>query len=367
MFCTGCGTTLYEDDIFCSVCGKKRLPRPGPAALQAGNKPPQAAAPFRQPPGHAPQNSPPQRRGPGFYGEHGTAPPTQQNHMPNATGPRPYDARHAGHPGFSADHNAMPPGHKNHAKSPGFPPPRKRQQSGRLQTVIAIICIILLVLSIGVIGFSFLRNHQMGAVDNPGISLGNGEDDTNGNHYPSYTPTPPPANGGDDGPVPSARFPFPGIISRDTNNTADITFLQNTLNSIRRYYTSVRPIEGAASTFDGATRGAVIDFQVRAGLTPTGIVDETTWYSLIAVFENPPDTRDAPFTPTVDVGYVTLVNLHLREGPSMSAYSLGVKPEGTRVWVVSYIPVSRWFYVTVGDDLVGYMKAEFLLMEGILP
>jgi len=198
--------------------------------------------------------------------------------------------------------------------------------------------------------------------DDTNVPTENGTDDSNQSDTPAYTPPPDPEADS----TGSLRFPFPGILSRYTTNTADISFLQNTLNTIRSYYTSVRPIDVASGNFDGATRGAVIDFQQRAGLTPTGIVDEATWYSLIAVFENPPETPDPPFTPPVNTGYVTLVNLHLREGPSQSAYSLGIKPEGTPVHVVSYIPGSRWFFVTISEYVVGYMKAEFLLLEGIL-
>ena len=287
-----------------------------------------------------------------------------------------------------------------------------------MQAVIAVICIVLITLCVGVVGFSVLRNVQTGAADTPpprqadgNIGVGgtddtggtNGSGDANGtggtndpeessspsngdtaNTNEQYPPADEPGQtspGADDNntddtvsgpdadpePPRSQRFPFPGIISRHTTNTADIAFLQNTLTAIRNYYTSIRPIDVAFGSFDGATRGAVIDFQVRAALPPTGIVDEDTWYAIIHVFENPPAMPDPPFIPTVDVGYVTLVNLHLRESPSTAAESLGIKPEGTVVRVVSYIPGDRWFFVTTADDVVGYMKAEFLLMEGILP
>jgi len=183
---------------------------------------------------------------------------------------------------------------------------------------------------------------------------------------PTQEPDPPPADL-PYGVVRSERFPFPGnTITRYSTNAADIMFLQNTLNMIRRNYTSIRSIDTATGSFGGVTRGAVVDFQLREGLPTTGNVDEITWYRIVYVLENPPDEPDPPFTPPVDVGYRTLVNLHLRDGPYADAYSLGIKPVGTLVWVMSYIPADRWFFVTLEDGLAGYMKVEFLIKDGLL-
>jgi len=165
----------------------------------------------------------------------------------------------------------------------------------------------------------------------------------------------------------SERFPFPGEISGRSGSIADILFLQNTLNTVRTYYTSVRPIVSANGTFGGDTQGAVIDFQQRTQIRVTGIVDETTWYRIMDVFENPPPEPDPPFTPETNTEYITLVNLHLRDTPSQQGYSLGVIPEGTIVWVMDYIYQDRWFYVTTLDGEAGFMKAEFLLIDGAMP
>ena len=320
MFCTQCGNPLYEDDAFCADCGKKITPRASkPEASEASHATPAGPA-FR-------------RR---------VAAPLA-NDMPNYDQPMRR---------LSTEYD-MPVAH------------RRQSSISRLQTIIAVICIAMLVVSLGIIGFSFLRNVQTGAAETPSSPTA---DETAGTGEGPYEPDQaPPETGDEPGQLGSARFPFPGTLSRYSANTADISFLQNTLNTIRNHYTSVRPIEVVGGIFDGATRGAVIDFQVRAGLTPTGVVDETTWYGIIAIFENPPETPDPPFIPTVGTNYITLVNLHLREAPSSLAYSLGIMPEGTSVWVVSYIPGDRWFFVTTQEDEVGYMKAEFLLMEGILP
>ena len=366
MFCTGCGSHVYEDEAFCADCGRKVIPRdsrPPQHPTQDMLRPtPQTTTPFRRP---AP--GPPVHRRPGPAPlPHRSSPQPPVSHIhdyPVAT-PQPPTGYMHGHP----VPNPHPPTH--YMPGPHMKPEheintRQRQSGGRLQTVIAVICIVLIALCIGVVGFSLLRNVETDAIETPTPPPANGAD--NQDHY-TYEPThtPPPTVYDDDIPR-SARFPFPGIISRHTSNTADIVFLQNTLNIVRNHYTSVRPIDTAGGNFDGATRGAVIDFQVRAGLPPTGIVDEDTWYGIIEVFENPPETPDAPFIPQLNTEYVTLVNLHLREAPTQFAYSLGIKPEGTVVTVLNYIPVYRWFFVTTADDIVGYMKAEFLLMKGILP
>jgi len=147
---------------------------------------------------------------------------------------------------------------------------------------------------------------------------------------------------------------------------ADIVFLQNTLNSVRRNYTSIRHIESIGG-FGSATFGAVVDFQLRVGLPTTGIVNEETWYRLMYVFENPPQTPDPAFEPIVNARYFTLVNLNLRSAPSMSGESLAIKPQGASVWVWYYISNDSWFFVETDEGQTGYMKAEFLMREGILP
>jgi len=205
------------------------------------------------------------------------------------------------------------------------------------------------------------ETNNYGNEEEPNIPEDTNEEENNQEGEPNET-TPPEGGAG------SERFPFPGAnITRYTGNAADIMFLQNSLNVIRRQYTSVRRIDTITGSFGGVTQGAVVDFQVRVGLPATGVVDEATWYAIVYALENPPEEADPPFVPPVDVGYITLVNLHLRDGPSLEAYSLGIKPVGTPVWVMSYIAADRWFFVTMEDGLAGYMKVEFLLLDGLLP
>ena len=279
------------------------------------------------------------------------------------------------------------------------PAPPVRPRSNPVQTVVLTVCITLIILAAGagvILVMQNQNNHGTADVshivaetasppaqnaesqeethtdpDQPGTD--NQQDETyennnesqynNENNQDEHTPHEP----ADTGTGRSERFPFPGEISRNYGSTADIVFLQNTLNVVRRNLTSVRPIAVANGTFGGDTRGAVIDFQHRMGMAVTGVVDHATWYRLMYVFENPPAEADPHFTPVVNIEYVTLANLHLREGPSQYAESLGIKPEGTVVWVMEYIAYGRWFHVTTLYGETGYMKVEFLMLETILP
>jgi len=248
------------------------------------------------------------------------------------------------------------------------PPP-----GGNLRkAAIIAACIALVALGVSIGGFFILRSSNNNQGESARLTSGSERIITSPTPEttPEATPEVPPLEddesttqlGG------SERFPFPGTISRySASATADVTFLQTTLNHIRRNFTSIRPIESTTGNFGGATRGAVADFQHRVGLPITGIVDETTWYSIMDVFENPPVTPDGPFVPKVQEGYITLVNLHLRDTPSQDGESLGVIPEGSYVWVVSYISEDSWFFVSTEDGYIGYMKAEFLILDGLLP
>jgi len=189
-----------------------------------------------------------------------------------------------------------------------------------------------------------------------------GEEYPNEQEAPPYEDITPPNNSR------SARFPFPGTMTRyGDSEIADVVFLQNTLNNIRRHYRSIRVIETAGGTFGASTFGAVVDFQLRVGLPPTGVVNADTWYALVEVFENPPSEPDPPFAPETQEWYLTLVNLHLRTEPSTAGESMEVMPQWSRVWVAYYIANDSWFFVQTEEGYTGYMKAEFLIMDGILP
>jgi len=161
--------------------------------------------------------------------------------------------------------------------------------------------------------------------------------------------------------------PFPGsALGVGSENAAAVMILQNTLNHVSRYYTNIRYQESVDGFFGGATQGAVIDFQHRIGMRPTGIVDERTWYAIMDVQANPPAVPDLPFVPTLNANYITLVNLHLRERPTTDSESLGIVSEGTWVFVLDATIDRAWFHVRSYDGQYGFMNAQFLLQEGIM-
>jgi len=229
-----------------------------------------------------------------------------------------------------------------------------------------------------------LRNNQNENGQPPGETYGtpppaqDNDNETDLGDDPYTQPTPPPDNGYQETQPPdevyepepyrSTRFPFPGTMHRYGDHPeADIFFLQNTLNTMRRYFTSIRHIDMTVDGFSAATFGAVVDFQLRMELPPTGIVNEETWYRLMYAFENRPEHYDQPFEPPVEMWYYTLVRLHLRAAPSTQSDSLGIKEQGTAVWVVSYHSNDSWFFVSTEEGYTGYMKAEFLMREGVMP
>ena len=161
-----------------------------------------------------------------------------------------------------------------------------------------------------------------------------------------------------------AAMPFPGSpIGPGSENTDAILFIQNSLNYINRYFSSVRVIESVGGVFGAGTQGAVIDFQRRMGLPATGIVDQITWQHISDVIENPPGLPDPPFFPRLNAYYRTLSNLHLRSGPSTDTESLDIVPEGTFVWAMDFLQDEGWFWVISHDGQHGFMSAQFLVLD----
>ena len=163
-------------------------------------------------------------------------------------------------------------------------------------------------------------------------------------------------------------YPFPGEnISRESDNIPAVRFIQNTLNLLRVNFTSIRIIETATGTYGGQTVGAVIDFQLRVGITPTGIVDEETWYKMVYALNNPPSIPDPPFAPKVDAKYVLLSDVNLRGRPTVESESLGIIPLGAVVYVLGFYPEDNWVRVWYNspEGEIGFMRAEFLLLYDI--
>ncbi len=77
--------------------------------------------------------------------------------------------------------------------------------------------------------------------------------------------------------------PYPGQLIRVGSSGSDVLFVQQRLQTISIYYKSI-PYIVADSIFGNATATAVIAFQNLLGLTPDGIVGNTTWYKLNEVY-----------------------------------------------------------------------------------
>ena len=82
-----------------------------------------------------------------------------------------------------------------------------------------------------------------------------------------------------DAPVASIPESFPGNLSLgDAGNEVEV--LQEELNRIARNYPAIPIIPEANGYFDIATENAVRTFQEIFNLSPTGVVDKSTWYSI---------------------------------------------------------------------------------------
>ena len=363
MFCTICGNTIYQDESFCSKCGKNVMPR------------------AEHPSGPARANPPP-----GGYNQHKEHNRNQgkgdQPRYSNYDLPLPVPTRSAA----GGHHHGKRPHHPERMHPPqavgSYPQHSPQANRGLKKAAVIAICIALFALGVSVGGFFVMRISTQNT-NQPQQPIVGDSTPTPLPERLTPTPTPPPEEDTSETPPPeetedpediedpedvrSARFPFPGNLSRYGGSAeADVAFLQNTLNHMRRHYPSIRLIDAAGGTFGAATFGAVIDFQQRVGLPATGVVDEDTWYTLVELFENPPTQADPPFEPATQEWYVVLVNLHLRTEPSMAGESIEVIPQWSRVWVAYYIQQDSWYFVQTEEGYTGYMKAEFLLLDGIL-
>jgi len=372
MLCTICGNTIYRDETFCSKCGKSVNNESSRPHTSPPPPPPRGAiAPHSIP-------QPPRRRSEPSHLHHDDlyvppphhVRPTPPHYSNPALPPSTY------HQPGSHFH---PPGSTYHEYDISSP----NTNSGLKKVAIVAVCIAMFAIGVSVGALFVMRRDQ--------TSSGHPPENPNINDVVVASPTPFPQRNTPEPTLPpqeeveepqetpqpyepeelddarSARFPFPGNMMRyGGSSEADVAFLQNTLNNIRRHYRSIRLIDTASGTFGAATFGAVVDFQIRVGLQPTGVVDEDTWYALVEVFENPPLEPDPHFTPVTQEWYVTLVRLHLRSEPSMAGESIDLMDQWSSVWVAYYIAQDSWFFVSTEDGYTGYMKAEFLLLDGIL-
>ncbi|MCL2400192.1 MAG: peptidoglycan-binding protein [Defluviitaleaceae bacterium] len=240
---------------------------------------------------------------------------------------------------------------------------------------LAPIAIILLGIGLGIGGF-FLGHSYAGQMypapddstyvpsnsNDSNDQIDSNEDDTlNGNTNPSTS-----ENEENTSAFPTESVEFPGTpIGSGSGDYEAVEFIQTSLNRIRSHFTSIRAIQNTDGVFEAGTRAAVIDFQYRVGLPPTGIVNDITWRRIVETLNYPPSTPDPPFFPRANAYYVTLVNQHLRSGPSTSHDSIKIVDAGTLIWVTEYISGLGWFRVVAPNEEHGFMSAQFLVLDGI--
>lgn len=76
---------------------------------------------------------------------------------------------------------------------------------------------------------------------------------------------------------------FPGDLKYG-DESADVALLQARLNRIAINYPAIPFVELSNGVFSRSTENAVRTFQQVFGLPPTGVVDETTWYRIIFIY-----------------------------------------------------------------------------------
>ena len=96
-------------------------------------------------------------------------------------------------------------------------------------------------------------------------------------------------------PQPGDPDAYPGTPLQMGSRGGNVAKMQNRLNFIGRYYTSV-PAMAEDGIFGSATQRSVQDFQREFGLTVDGIIGEDTWYKILDVYndlqDNPPPQPD---------------------------------------------------------------------------
>lgn len=181
---------------------------------------------------------------------------------------------------------------------------------------------------------------------------------------PVPTPPPPVAVA----PVNPPPFGFPGtVIALNSTDTVSTALLYMALLDISHFY-NIRPLELTGNNVFGYNMlGAVVDFQVREGLPGTGIVDETTWYAIMHAWANPPATPDPVSPRPMNIWHTTLVDIHMRQGPSSDTPSAGLVPQGSFILPTDYVIVDGlWWYLISWGGQNGFISARFLMQEGLM-
>ena len=89
-----------------------------------------------------------------------------------------------------------------------------------------------------------------------------------------------------DVPVGSVKESYPGAPIKLGGTGSNVSTIKTELGSIRKNYPAIPEIKSQNDVFDVETENAVKEFQRIFNLTPNGIVDKGTWYTLKNVYKD---------------------------------------------------------------------------------
>ncbi len=150
-------------------------------------------------------------------------------------------------------------------------------------------------------------------------------------------------------PVRSSMPSFPGIELESGSSGNDVQALQTYLNRISRNYPAIPKIPAVDGTFGAATEAAVRKFQEVFGLSPTGVVNEATWYKITYIF-----------TSVKRIAELNSEGLTLDELPRQYAQEVRIGMQGDEVRIIQYyLAVISAYYEAVSPvSITGYFGEE---------
>ncbi len=150
-------------------------------------------------------------------------------------------------------------------------------------------------------------------------------------------------------PVRSGMPSFPGIELESGSSGNDVQALQTYLNRISRNYPAIPKIPAVDGTFGAATEAAVRKFQEVFGLSPTGVVNEATWYKITYIF-----------TSVKRIAELNSEGLTLDELPRQYAQEVRIGMQGDEVRIIQYyLAVISAYYEAVSPvSITGYFGEE---------
>lgn len=150
-------------------------------------------------------------------------------------------------------------------------------------------------------------------------------------------------------PVRSSMPSFPGVELGLGSSGNDVKFLQTYLNRISRNYPAIPKIPAVDGTFGAATEEAVRKFQEVFGLSPTGVVNEATWYKITYIF-----------TSVKRIAELNSEGLTLEEFSRQYAQEVRIGMQSDEVRIIQYyLAVIGAYYEAVSPvSITGYFGEE---------